>query len=430
MNHIVTDYVNKLIDNQVKPIEESLECIRREMADIRSTIEAYRSELGQMNARLEGHHAVLEEHSRNLKNNNQALGEYGCNLKNNNQVLEVYGCNLKNTNQALEEHRRNLENTNQALEEYGCNLKSSNRTLEEYGCNLKNNNQALEAYGQELKESRLMMEKLPGFYDLAEKLASQVEMLDLKITRIGKKRQASAGAGIQPMLPPAGGTGENTYAGIDYFDFENHFRGSREHVKRMQHMYLPYFSGCKNVIDLGCGRGEFLELLKENGICAIGVDVYDEFVEYCTSKGLKARCMDAIGYLERVDGTDGIFASQLVEHLQTAQVIRLCSLAYEKLKKGSYAVFETPNPTSLAIYANSFYIDPSHEKPVHPQTLKYFMQKAGFTEIQIIYTKSSAVGIQIPKATTGENQEQFNAAMEQVQKALFGSQDYALVARK
>lgn len=140
--------------------------------------------------------------------------------------------------------------------------------------------------------------------------------------------------------------------------------------------------------------------------------------------------MDAVTYLENVDKTDGIFAAQLVEHLQVSQVIRLCRLAYEKLEKGSYVIFETPNPTSLAIYANSFYMDPSHEKPVHPQTLKYFMQKAGFSDIQVIYTQESTVGIQIPDITTDKNGESFHAAMQQVQHLLFGSQDYALIARK
>ncbi|MDE7312188.1 MAG: methyltransferase domain-containing protein [Eubacterium sp.] len=429
MNHIVADYMNKLIDNRIQPIMDGMERIRAETADLRNALEECKRELYHTKESLGEHSQILEEHGCNLRSNNQTLETYGRNLKNSNQMLEAYGRNLNNHNQALEEYGRNLKNSNQALEEYSCNLKNSNQALEEYGCNLKNNNQALEAYGQELKEYRLRMEKLPEFYVLAEKLSSQVDLLDLKVSRL--KKQPEPVVGVQTMpLPDTGTAGGDTYEGIDYFDFENHFRGSREHVKRVQKMYLPYFTGCKDVIDLGCGRGEFLELLKENGIHAVGVDLYDEFAAYCVKKGLDAKCMDAAAYLQSVEETDGIFASQLVEHLQTDQVIRLCRLAYEKLKEGSYAVFETPNPTSLAIYANSFYIDPSHIKPVHPQTFTYFMQKAGFSDIQVLYTQSSTVGIQIPKASMDKNEEAFNAAMEQVQKVLFGSQDYALVARK
>lgn len=411
MNHIITDFINKQIDGRI-------ESLRGEIAELKKIADDY----GEALRSLGGTVQIQRE---NLNQNNTALEIHSVNLKNNNLALEQYGCNIKNNNQILEEHGRNLANINKTLEAYHDNIKNSNHALEAYACNLKNNNEALEAYERERKDSRLLLERLPAFYDLVEKLDSQVDMLDLKISRLGKKQPAAVAAKKQ-KLPQS----EDTYEGIDYFDFENHFRGSREHVKRVQKMYLPYFTGCKDVIDLGCGRGEFLELLKENGIHAIGIDFYDEFAEYCLKKGLEAKCMDAVTYLENVDKTDGIFAAQLVEHLQVSQVIRLCRLAYEKLEKGSYVIFETPNPTSLAIYANSFYMDPSHEKPVHPQTLKYFMQKAGFSDIQVIYTQESTVGIQIPDISTDKNEESFHAAMRQVQHLLFGSQDYALIARK
>lgn len=425
MNHIITDFVNKLIDSKSKPIWDSIESLRQEIADLKEIADSYADALRTLEA-------TVEADQENLENHNRMLATHADNLKNNNLALATHADNLKNSNLALEQYRCNIKNNNQTLEAYGRNLKSVNQALDEYGSNIKNNNQILEAYGQELKNSRLLIEQLPAFYDLAEKLGSQVDMLDLKVSRLRRKQPPAVTANIRqiPQADAAEAGAEGTYEGIDYFDFENHFRGSREHVKRVQDIYLPYFEGCKAVVDLGCGRGEFLELLKEHEIGAVGVDLYDEFTEYCVKKGLKATCMDAVRYLEEVNETDGIFASQLVEHLQTSQVIRLCRLAYEKLKEGSYMILETPNPTSLAIYANSFYIDPSHEKPVHPQTLKYFMQKAGFSDIQVIYTQNSTVGIQIPRIKTEKNEEPFNAAMEQVQNTLFGSQDYALIARK
>ncbi len=420
MNHIVRDVVNKLVGREIKPVWDSIQSLREEMAELRNRADSYRGELRALQD-------TAEEVRENLNHHNHALEAHAANLKNNNHALEAYGQNLKNNNHTLEAYGQNLENNNKALEAVSCNLKNNNDALEAYGQNLKNNNDALAAYEKDQKNSRLLLDRLPAFYDLAERLDSQVDMLDLKVSRLGKKQQLTQTAQQADEAMPST---DSTYEGIDYFDFENHFRGSREHVKRVQKMYLPYFTGCKNVADLGCGRGEFLELLLEHKIHAVGVDCYEEFAAYCVKKGLEAKCMDALKYLESIDETDGIFAAQLVEHLKASQVIRLCRLAYEKLKKGCYVVFETPNPMSLAIYTNSFYIDPSHEKPVHPQTLAYFMQKAGFSDIQVIYTQSSEVGIQIPKITTDQNEEAFNAAMEQVQNTLFGSQDYALVARK
>ena len=195
---------------------------------------------------------------------------------------------------------------------------------------------------------------------------------------------------------------------------------------------MPYFEGKKNVLDLGCGRGEFLELLKEHDIDATGVDFYEEYTDYCKGNGLKAVYGDAVEYLRQCDRCGGIFAGQLAEHLSTEQLVQLCELAYEKLEDGAYLIIETPNPMSLAIYTHAFYIDPSHQKPVHPMTLKYFLEKAGFHKIDLIFTKNSRIPMEIPelKAEGVENLEAFNQSMKQVSELLFGSQDYAIVGQK
>lgn len=222
-----------------------------------------------------------------------------------------------------------------------------------------------------------------------------------------------------------------TYDTIEYFDFENHFRGSVEQIKNAQRQYLPYFTGKQHVLDLGCGRGEFLSLMQEQGIPAVGVDVYEPYVEYCTMQGLKAVCGDGVTYLSKMDKADGIFVGQVVEHLTPEQIMTLCRIAHEKLENGGCLVVETPNPTSLSIYTNAFYIDPSHVKPVHPLTMQYYLEKAGFTKTEIIYTESSRPVQTIPELRCpGENVAEFNAAMQETAKMLYGSQDYAIVAVK
>ncbi|MBB2182842.1 methyltransferase domain-containing protein [Lachnospiraceae bacterium MD1] len=227
---------------------------------------------------------------------------------------------------------------------------------------------------------------------------------------------------------------EDTYSAIDYFSFENHFRGSRSAIKKSQEIYIDYFTNKGEIIDLGCGRGEFLELLQEKGIQVTGVDAYAEFVEYCKAKGLNAIQADAITYINSLenDSIGGIFASQLVEHLETNQLVQLCQDAYKKLKFGGYFILETPNPTSLSIFMNAFYIDPSHNKPVHPKTLEYFMQQSGFKDIEIIYTEQSKVGYQLP-LLNGENisnLSEFNDGINCISNIIFGSQDYAIIAKK
>ncbi|HOC34618.1 MAG TPA: class I SAM-dependent methyltransferase [Ruminococcus flavefaciens] len=266
---------------------------------------------------------------------------------------------------------------------------------------------------------------------LLERLDSETEFIKSKLSTLEKRAVSGGPAAKIVYQEKASAPVSDDYADIDYFDFENRFRGSIESVKKSQEAYLKYFRDKKHVLDIGCGRGEFLSLMKDNGINAEGVDIYEPYTDYCNSKGLKAHCGDGTAYLAKMKKTDGIFVGQVVEHMKTGEIIALCNTAYEKLEKGGCIIIETPNPTSLSIYTNAFYIDPSHIKPVHPLTLQYFLEKAGFTDVEIIYTEQSRPHHSIPELKiSGGESEEFNKAMKKVSDMIFGSQDYAAVAIK
>lgn len=282
-------------------------------------------------------------------------------------------------------------------------------------------------------------DNLRGSNNTIEKLVSDTELLKLRVEELKRKCgsvQATAvqSASTEMVAPQKTMPAEESsdYEEIDYFDFENHFRGSIDSIKKAQEMYLEYFKDKKNVLDIGCGRGEFLALMKDNGINAKGVDIYAPYADYCNMKGLDAVQGDGVAYLSEQSDVDGIFVGQVVEHLKTSEIIRLCNTAYEKLSDGGCIVIETPNPTSLAIYTNAFYIDPSHVKPVHPLTMKYLLEKAGFKSVEIIFTENSRPQMEIPpvKSAGGADNEEFNNAMQKVSQMLFGSQDYAVIAVK
>lgn len=226
----------------------------------------------------------------------------------------------------------------------------------------------------------------------------------------------------------------SVYEQFDYFKFENEFRGSRNIIKANQENYIEYFKGKNIVIDVGCGRGEFLELLKENNIPAVGVDLFEEFVEYCKYKNLNAAYGDGIEYIRNLqdESIEGIFASQIAEHLKAEQLFTLCKESYKKLKQGCYFILETPNPTSLSIYTNAFYMDPSHVKPVHPKTLEFFLKESGFKEIRIVYTEQSKVNYRLPllEGENINNLSEFNDGINLLSDVIFGSQDYAVIAKK
>jgi len=292
--------------------------------------------------------------------------------------------------------------------------------------NLRSNNAVIEQNTMGIQRNSADIEMLTAKTNINAKNIEQVKFIE-RVSSEHNENKESYETGINTAE-----TRSDSYNPIDYFNFENYFRGSREQTKKAQEQYIPYFYEKTKVVDLGCGRGEFLELLKENRIQAQGVDFYPEFAEYCKGKGLNVELDDAIAFLRRQDKVDGIFAGQLIEHLDIGQIIEICNLAYEKLEAGSYIVLETPNPTSLAIYTNAFYIDPSHVKPVHPLTMQYLMKNAGFRKIEIVYTASSKVPIQIPELECTEigNSGEFNESMKKVSELLFGSQDYAIIAQR
>lgn len=223
------------------------------------------------------------------------------------------------------------------------------------------------------------------------------------------------------------------YDSINYATFENEFRGGQEKIKERQQGYVKVFKDCKKVIDLGSGRGEFLELLRDNHIPAIGVDQYEPFVEESLQKCLCAKQGDAITYLREQSDTscDGIFSAQLVEHLQAEDLIALCGESFRVLDHGGKLVIETPNPTCVSTYLNSFYLDPTHNNPVHPKTLKFFLQQAGFSNIKIVFNEQSRIPYRLPLLEVeNANLAEFNDGINFLSDVIFGCQDYAIIAEK
>ncbi len=226
---------------------------------------------------------------------------------------------------------------------------------------------------------------------------------------------------------------------MNYFVFEERFRGSQEDIKERQAVFLHYFEGCMNVLDIGCGRGEFLGLLREHGIGVCGVDIDEDMVNFCRSKGLSVEKKDAVTYLEKLDdkSLDGIFIDQVVEHLEPDYLVKMLGLCYKKLKYGYYIVIETVNPLSLVSLAN-FYIDMTHKKPVHPETLKFLLGSVGFREIETRFfspVRDEARLKRIPlrdeiDAREKSSAEVYNQNVEMLNSILYGAQDYAVIGKK
>jgi len=171
---------------------------------------------------------------------------------------------------------------------------------------------------------------------------------------------------------------------FNYFEFEEVFRGSEDLIKQRQRQYVPYFKGKEKIVDLGSGRGEFLEVLREAGISSIGVDCDHDMVARSKAKGLVVVQNDIFQYLESVyaESIDGIFSAQVIEHLPFEKIDVLFRLAYKKLKPEGILVVETVNPHNLSAF-RCFYLDPTHQRPLFPEIINYLCRSSGFKDITI-----------------------------------------------
>jgi len=213
-----------------------------------------------------------------------------------------------------------------------------------------------------------------------------------------------------------------------YADFEDIFRGTREDIKERQSVYLPYLENILRsgkelvVLDIGCGRGEFLELLRDRGHEAAGVDANPVMVDRCHALGLNVERADAIEHLRtlRAGQYTVVTAFHVVEHLPHSRLCALIDEALRILRPGGLLILETPNPQNLVVGASSFYLDPTHLNPIPPALLRFVAEARGFVNVEVkpmhpVPEYARPYGVEIP---------------DYLADLLYGPQDYGILAWK
>lgn len=221
----------------------------------------------------------------------------------------------------------------------------------------------------------------------------------------------------------------------DYFAFESRMRAPTRELRERQRPYVELLAGHAPVLDLGCGRGELLELLREASIDARGVDADGDMVSFAAGEGLEVEQADALTALGAVaDGSLGaVTALQLVEHLPPASLVRLLELAAAKLRPGGLLLLETINPVSPRALRH-YFADLTHSQPLVAETLELLVQGAGFGEVEVRYLNPPDVRLLDVELPPGEEWDQAGAALAANRRlldaALFAPLDYAIVARR
>lgn len=227
------------------------------------------------------------------------------------------------------------------------------------------------------------------------------------------------------------GAASSSGADINYAGFEDRFRGSSEEVKASQQNYLRFFpapSAAGAILDVGCGRGEMLEVLMEAGHRVIGVDMDSTMVKVCESKGLPVVQDDVLHYLAGIapGSLKGIFCAQVVEHLLTSELERFLGLAYDRLRPSGVLLVETINPRSLHALSNHFFADTSHVRPVHSETLRFLCEQIGFNQVDLEERSEHPLAELANQLSGGDLETAIGALL----RTVYGFQDYVIAATK
>ena len=271
----------------------------------------------------------------------------------------------------------------------------------------------------------------------AEETSMRLGRMERYVRQSASARQSKEKSGDRiateaPVAAPEG-------PGLDYFRLESRYRPPSL-LRKRQRSYLKYFAGCHNVLDIGCGRGEFVQLLIQEGIGACGVDLDADTAAYAQEQGLPVQQADALAYLEELPDAslDGVFMAQVVEHLTSSYLVSLLELCYRKMMPDAPLVAETINPVCLWALTNWYLIDPTHVRPVHPDTLRFALESTGFWQTEVQYLSPVPERDRLAELADGGDlgdklrgmAKHINKNIRQLNEFLYGFQEYVVIAKR
>ncbi|MCB1771457.1 MAG: class I SAM-dependent methyltransferase, partial [Candidatus Competibacteraceae bacterium] len=223
-----------------------------------------------------------------------------------------------------------------------------------------------------------------------------------------------------------------------YVSFEDDFRGMRADIKQRLSAYLPSLppgigSSFAPAVDLGCGRGEWLELLREHELTVTGVDLNRMMVESCRESGLTVVEADGLTYLrEQPDSSFGLITGfHIIEHLPLRALVAWLDEALRVLKPGGMVIFETPNPENLVVGACNFYMDPTHRNPLPPVMTQFLVEARGFVRVEIRRMNQQVLNDPLRLLEAGTpGAAELNPLIQMAKEHYFAAPDYAVMAYK
>jgi SAM-dependent methyltransferase len=281
----------------------------------------------------------------------------------------------------------------------------------------------LEAFDRRLESLGRRLEGLLAMRDRLETVSEETRAI----------RSTLAAGTVAPELARAAA---GAASDASYVAFENRYRGDPAEIRERLADYVAAFSGLSPVLDLGCGRGEFLTLLKDAGIAALGAENNAQMAALCRAGGLDVAEQDLLEFLhgQRDASAGGIFAAQVAEHLPPHLLQAMVREAHRVLRPGGLLLLETVNPRSVVGFLEVYIRDLTHERPLHPDTLRFVAASEGFSDVRVEFRAPIDAASQLqPVPASGLPEAAARALNENVARLnalIYGPQEYALFARR
>lgn len=274
--------------------------------------------------------------------------------------------------QAVEEQSRRLSDTQQQVKQQTDQLA-----------------QQMEAQNRQLSEGQQQqLAQTDGLRRRQQETHTELVMQERRLTSLLEEARAHPPGAPSSLLDSLAAEEDHLLDPL-YASFEDQFRGEREEVKSRLRVYLPILKSAAvtaDALDIGCGRGEWLELLKNDEVQGRGVDHNRVFIEQCRQIGLDVVEADALAYLRSLPekSLNVITSFHLVEHLAFEELIRLLDEMVRTLRSGGVLILETPNPENFMVGSHNFYADPTHRNPIPAPTLKFLLESRGLGRIEVM----------------------------------------------
>ncbi|MEO8434354.1 MAG: class I SAM-dependent methyltransferase [Pyrinomonadaceae bacterium] len=257
--------------------------------------------------------------------------------------------------------------------------------------------------------------------EVRSELVMQAQRTNVLLEKAGEQL---SGSGSQDSLQAMAQEASHTLDAF-YLALEEQFRGSRNEIKDRLGIYLPLIANVgigteeRPILDVGCGRGEWLELLRENGLQARGIDSNRMQVTQCRELGLAAEEAELLAYLRRLPDSSlgAVTGFHIVEHLPIETLVAFLDETVRAVKPGGAVIFETPNPQNVLVGSCNFYFDPTHRNPLPSPVLQFLLESRGFQRVQVLKLNPSD---EAPVKGNTDLAKRFN-------EYFYGPMDYAVL---